>query len=116
MNRLYFLADTVGSLFIMALGENTVGSDDKYISDDSTSEVSLSDDDLTIEVDELMAASASQDKSLRLASCERKEFKSKYESMLRELESSRATVVVSNKTKCDGCALHMSNITTLQTK
>ena len=36
--------------------------------------------------------------------------------MLRELESARALVVVSDETECDGCALHMSNITTLQTK
>jgi hypothetical protein len=46
---------------------------------------------------------------LRLAACERKEFKSKF-------ESARASVVVSDKTKCDGFALHMSNIATLQTK
>jgi hypothetical protein len=36
--------------------------------------------------------------------------------MLRELESARALVVVSDETECDGCALHMSNIATLQTK
>jgi hypothetical protein len=59
---------------------------------------------------------ASQDKLLRLAAREWKEFKFKYESTLRELESARASVVVSNETECDECALHMSNITTLQTK
>jgi hypothetical protein len=53
---------------------------------------------------------------LRLASCERREFRSKYESTLRELESARALVEVSDETECDECALHMSNITTLQTK
>jgi hypothetical protein len=59
---------------------------------------------------------ASQNKLLRLAAHERKDFQSKYESMLRELEFARALVVVSDETECDGCALHMSNITTLETK
>jgi hypothetical protein len=36
--------------------------------------------------------------------------------MLRELKYTRASVVVSDETECDGCALHMSNIATLQTK
>jgi hypothetical protein len=53
---------------------------------------------------------------LRQAARERKEFRSKYESTLRELESARASVEVSDETECDECALHMSNITTLQTK
>jgi hypothetical protein len=56
---------------------------------------------------------ASRDKLLRLVACERKEFKSKYESKLRELESARASIVVFDETECDGCALHMSNIATL---
>jgi hypothetical protein len=53
---------------------------------------------------------------LRQATRERREFRSKYESTLRELESARASVVVSDETECDKCALHMSDITTLQTK
>jgi hypothetical protein len=53
---------------------------------------------------------------LRLASHERKEYKCKYETTLRELESARASVVVFNETECDECTLHMLNITTLQTK
>jgi hypothetical protein len=67
-------------------------------------------------VEELAVALASQDKILRLAARERKEFKFKYDIMLRELESARASVVVSDETKCDECALHILNITTLQTK
>ncbi len=90
----------------MALGEDVVGtSDDKDIGDDTTAEV-----------EELTAALASQDKLLRQAARDRREFRSKYESTLRELESARASVVVSDETECDECALHMSNITTLQTK
>jgi hypothetical protein len=50
---------------------------------------------------------ANQYKLRRLAARARKEFKSKYESTLRELGSARASVVVFDKTECDGCALHM---------
>jgi hypothetical protein len=63
----------------------------------------------------LNAILANQDKLLRFSTRERKEFKFKYESTLRELESARALVVVSDETGCDGCSLHMSNIDTLQT-
>jgi hypothetical protein len=77
-------------------------------------EVSHSIDDLDDDIEELNVALANQDKLLRLAARERKDFKFKYESMLRELESARALVVVSDETECDECALHMSNITTSQ--
>jgi hypothetical protein len=39
-----------------------------------------------------------------------------YESTIRELEFARASVVVSDETECDECVVHMSNITTMQTK
>jgi chromosome segregation ATPase len=101
----------------MALGEDAVGtSDDKDIGDDTTSEVLPSADDLAADIEELNAALASQDKLLRQAAREWREFRSKYESTLRELESARASVEVSDETECDECTLHMSNITTLQTK
>eukprot|EP00267_Zea_mays_P043388 XP_020395469.1 uncharacterized protein LOC103629069 [Zea mays] len=117
LNGLYFFADTAGGLCTMALGENAVGtSNDKDIGDDTTSEVLPSADDLAAEVEELTTALASQDKLLRQAARDRREFRSKYESTLRELESARASVVVSDETECDEYALHMSNITTLQTK
>jgi hypothetical protein len=100
----------------MALSDDTVGGDGKDINDDSTSKVSHSADDLVAKVEEMNVALVNQDKLLRLSTHERNESKSKYESTLRELESTRALVVVSDETECDGCALHMSNITTLQTK
>jgi hypothetical protein len=100
----------------MALGDDAVGDDVKDLGNNSTSKVSHSTDDLTAAVEELKATLDSQDKLLRLASHERKDFKNKYESTLRELESTKASIVVSDETKCDGCALYMSNITTLQTK
>jgi hypothetical protein len=111
------VADTAGGFCIMALGEDAVDtSDDKDIGDDTTSEVLPSADDLTAEIEELNIALASQDKLLRQAARNMREFRSKYESTLRELESARASVEVSDETECDECALHMSNITTLQTK
>jgi hypothetical protein len=94
----------------MALGDDVVGGDSKDIDNDSSSEVSHSVDNLATKVEELNVALGNQDNLLRLATHERKEFKSKYESMLRELEFARASVVVSFS---DGCALHMSNIATL---
>jgi hypothetical protein len=78
--------------------------------------VSHSVDDLAAEVEELNVALMSQKKLLRQAAHERREFISKYERTLRELESARASVVVPDETECDERALHMSNITTLQTK
>jgi hypothetical protein len=111
LNELCFITDTAGVFCTMALGEDAVS-----IGDDTTSEVLPFADDLAAEIEELNAALASQDKFLRQAARERREFGSKYESTLRELESARASVVVSNETECDECALHMSNITTLQTK
>jgi hypothetical protein len=93
MNGLCFITDTAGGLCTMALGEVTLDNGEKDIGDDSSSEVSLSTDDLPSEVDELIAALASQDKLLRLATHERKEYKNKYESTLRELESTIASIV-----------------------
>jgi hypothetical protein len=79
----------------MALSDDAVGGDG------SASEVSHSVDDLAIEVKELTVPLSSQDKMLRLAARERKDFKFKYESMLKELKSARASVVVSGETECD---------------
>jgi hypothetical protein len=112
-----FIVDTMGGLCTMALGEDAVDTnDDKDIGDDTTFELLPSADDLAAEIEELNSALDSQDKFLRQAACERREFRSKYKSTLRELQSARASVVVSDGTECDECALHMSNITTLQTK
>jgi hypothetical protein len=117
LNRLCFIADTAGGFCTMALGEDVDGTnDDKDIDDGTTSDVLPSVDDLTAKIEELNAALASQDKLLKQAAHERREFRSQYKSMLRELESARALVEVSDETECDECALHMSNITTLQTK
>jgi hypothetical protein len=97
----------------MAFGEDAVSNNSNNIGDDSKSEVSLSTDELTTEVDELMATLASQDKLVRLVECERIEYKCKYKFTLKELESARASILLSDETECDEYAIHMSNITTL---
>jgi hypothetical protein len=102
LNGLCFIADTARGFCTMALGEDAVGtSDDKDIGDDTTSEVLPFADDLTIEIEELNAALASQDKLLRQATRETREFRSKYKRTLREPESARASVEVSDETECD---------------
>ena len=54
---------------------------------------------------------------LKRAARERKEFKDKLEIALKELEEAKKlAVVVSDEVECDECAIHMSNLTDLQSK
>jgi hypothetical protein len=48
LNRLWFLANTIGSLCTMALGDDAVGGDGQDIDNGSTSDVSHSTDGLTV--------------------------------------------------------------------
>jgi hypothetical protein len=96
LNRLCFIIDTIGDLCTMALGDDAVGGDDKDINNDSASKVSHSAADLVAKVEELTTTLASQDELLRLVAHEMKDFKSKNESTLRELDSTRISIVVSN--------------------
>lgn len=73
-------------------------------------------DDLTAELDELATTLASMYKLHRLVAHEWKQYKNKYEVILRELKSVGASVVVVDKIESDECAFNMSNITILQTK
>jgi hypothetical protein len=86
--------------------------DDAVSGDDSASKVSHFADALATKFKELTTASANQDKLLRLAARDRKDFKFKYDNTLKKLESASALVVVSDDTECDECALHMSIIIT----
>lgn len=76
----------------------------------TTSEVTLSTNDLTSEVDEPMTDLASLDMLLRLVIHE-EGYKNKYEATLKELEFVRAFVVLYDEIECDECALHITNIT-----
>ena len=99
----------------MALGDEEIGKG-KTSDDECASQVSLSFDELSDEVDKLNVALANQHKLLRLASCERKEYTTKLEAALKELEIAKSAVAVSDKVECDTCTIHMSNIACLQTK
>jgi hypothetical protein len=49
-----------------------------------------------------------QDKLLKRAACERKEFKDKLEITLKELEEAKKlVVVVSDEVECDECVVHV---------
>jgi hypothetical protein len=84
--------------------------------DDDTSQVSLSANELVVEVETLSAALINQDKLLKRAARERNDFKAKLETALRELEFAKGAVVVSDETECDACAIHRLNLSNLQTK
>jgi hypothetical protein len=96
-------------------GEVETGKDEAS-GDDDTSQVSLSTNELAIEVETLSVALINQDKLLKRATRERNDFKAKLETTLRELEFAKADVVVSDETECDACDIHMTNLSNLQTK
>jgi len=59
----------------------------------------------------------SQDKLLKRAARERKEFKDKLEVVEKEHEEAKKLVVhVSDEAECDECAVHMTNFSELQSK
>ena len=99
----------------MALGDDDIGKG-KASDDECDSQVSPSVNELSEEVDKLNATLANQDKLLRLAARERKEYIAKLEVALKELEVAKSAVVVSDEVECDTCAIHMSNFASLQTK
>ena len=112
LNGLCYVVDsTHGGLCTMALSDEEIGKG-KSPDDECASQVSLSPD----EVDKLNAALANQDKLLRLAVHERKEYMAKLEVALKEPEIAKSIVVVSDEFECDTCAIHMSNFASLQTK
>jgi len=98
----------------MALGDEKIGKS-KDSDDECASQVSLSVDELSDEVDKLNAGLANQDKLLRLAIRERKEYMAKLEVALKELEIAKSAPVVSDEVECNTCAIHISNFASLQT-
>ena len=69
----------------MALGDEADSGKDDVTSDDNTFEVSLLADELSADNEKLTAALFSQDKLLKRAAHDRKEYKDKLEVALREL-------------------------------
>ena len=118
LTGLCFVADsTHGGFCTMAIDEEVKASKDEVSFDDDTSEVPPSVDDLVAELDSMNITLISQDKLLKRAARERKEFKDKLELALKELEVAKeCAVVVSDEVECDECAVHMSNFSELQSK
>ena len=117
LNGLCFFAEsTYRGFCTMALGDKVETGKDEVLDDDNASQVSLSVDELAAEVETLNAALLSQDKLLKRAAHDRKEYKDKLEVALKELEFAKSVVVVSKEAECDACATHMSNFATLQSK
>jgi hypothetical protein len=83
-------------------------------SDDDSTEVKPSVDALIAELDMMTDTLMSQDKLLKRAARERKEFKDKLEVVEKELEEAKKLVVhVSDEVECDECAVHMTNFSEL---
>jgi hypothetical protein len=118
LSGLCFHADTTKQgFYTMALGDEAVSGDGEARGDDSKSKVCLSVDELLAENKKLSGALISQDKLLKYAARERKEFKDKLQIALKELkEAKKHAVAVSDEIECDECAIHMSNLTNLQSK
>jgi hypothetical protein len=82
-----------------------------------TTDVTPSVKNLVAEIDIMNDTLMSQDKLLKCAARERKEFKNKLEIALNELEEAKKlAVVVLDEVECDECAIHMSNLTNLKSK
>ena len=101
----------------MAVNDEVKASKDEVPITDDTSEVTPSVDDLVVELETINDTLLSQDKLLKHAARERKEYKDNLEIALKELEATKKCVVVlSDEVECDECAFHMSSLTDLQSK
>jgi hypothetical protein len=99
----------------MVVDEGVKPNKDVLPSDDDSTEVKLSVDALIAELDIMIDTLMSQDKLLKCATHERKEFKDKLEVVEKELEEAKKLVVyVSDEVECDECAIHMTNFSELQ--
>jgi hypothetical protein len=98
-----------GGYCTMAEDEGVKLNKDVLSGDDDSTEVKPSVDALIAELDIMTDTLMSQDKLLKRAARERKEFKDKLEIMEKELEKAKKLVVhVSDVVECDECAVHMS--------
>jgi hypothetical protein len=101
----------------MAVDTEVKASKDVVPIDGDTIDVTPSVDSLIDELDIMNDTLMSQDKLLKSATHERKEFKDKLEIALKELEEAKKlAVVVSDEVECDECVFHMSNLSELQSK
>jgi hypothetical protein len=101
----------------MAVNAKMKANKDMVPVDDDTTEVTPSVDNLVVELDIMTNTLVSQDKLLKRAARERKEFKNKLEITLKELEKAKKiAVVVPDEVEYDDCAVYMTNLSQLQSK
>jgi hypothetical protein len=118
LTGLCFIAKSIhGGYCTMAMDERVKPNKDVLLGDDDAAEVKTSVDALIAELDIMTDTLMSQDKLLKRASRERKEFKDKLEVMEKELEEAKKLVVhMSDEVECDECVVHMTNFSELQYK
>jgi hypothetical protein len=98
----------------MAVDEGVKPNKDVLPGDDNTTEVKPTIDALIAELDVMTNALMSQDKLIKHAARERKEFKDKLEVVEKELEEAKKLIVhVSDEVECDECVVHMTNFSEL---
>jgi hypothetical protein len=101
----------------MAVDEGVKPNKDVLPGDDDATEVKPSVNALIVELDIMTDTLMSQNKLLKRATRERKEFKDKLEVVEKELEKAKKLVIlVSDEVECDECAVHMTNFSELQSK
>ena len=115
LNGLCFVGAEFGGFCTMALDGETTGANDSTPEVDEV-ETPPTLDSLIAENESLSDALLSQDKLLKRAAKDRKEYKEKLEIALHDLEFARASVKVTDETECDSCAVHMSSLVSLQSK
>jgi hypothetical protein len=115
---LYFVAKSIhGGYCTMAVDEGVKPNKDVLLDNDDTTEVKLTINALIAELDVMTDALMSQDKLLKHAARENKEFKDKLKVVEKEFEEAKKLIVhVSNEVECDECVVHMINFSKLQSK
>ena len=118
LTRLCFIAgSTHGGFCAMVVDDEVKANKHVVPIDDDTTKVTPFVDALVAELEPMSDTLFSQDKLLKHAACERKEYKDKLEIALKELEEAKKhAVAVFDKVECDECAVHMTNLTDLQSK
>jgi hypothetical protein len=115
---LCFIAKSIhGGYYTMAVDEGVKPNKDMLLSDDDATEVKPTVDALIAELDIMTDTLISQDKLLKCAARERKEFNDKLEVVEKELEEAKKIVIqMSDEVEYDECAVHMTNFSKLQSK
>jgi hypothetical protein len=118
LTRLCFVAKSIhGGYCTITVDEGVKPNKDVLPDDDDSIEVKPFVDALIAELYIMTDTLMSQDKLVKRAARERKEFKDKLEVMEKELEEAKKLVVhVSDEVECDKCAVHMTNFSELQSK